>query len=149
MKIQNVILFIGLGVITASCGIGKKDGRVVLHSESEEVLRLRGYEVSKIKLGQAIASQMVSVSEVYDINRFSNWWSKDGITFSVKTTSGIVHTGLSCSADYEFIHTRNEDYYSMRYRDCSNDEVKFDKTINIRMPDVLIIRPEGNQAIIH
>ena len=137
MKIQNIILFIGLGVITASCGVGKKDDRLVLHSESEEILTMRGYELSKIRLGSAIASQVDSVSEVYDINRISTWGLWDGITFSVKATSGIVYTELRCSATYDFVWEKGEMIDHINFGNCGNEKVRFIKTINISIPEVL------------
>ena len=148
MKILNIILFIGLGLITASCGVGKKDGRLVLHSESEESVTITGDVISKIRLGQAIASQVDSVSEVYDINKTAHWFWGDGIVFSVKATSGKVYTGLSCSADYDAITEEGNVIVRILFRDCGNEQVKFAKTLKIRVPDVLSIS-DDNRRLMH
>ena len=134
MKIQNIILFIGLGLITASCGVGKKDGRVVLHSESEEAFLVGDHWLSKRKLGTAIASQLTSVAVVFHINTDSNVQEADEIVFSVRTTSGKIYTGLRCAVDYgDFV---NQIGYDIRYVDCGNDKVRFSKTISVALIEV-------------
>ena len=110
---KNTYYFLLLGVINIFLlGGCAKDDRIVLHSESEDILEIKQgsgtpnileYYISKSKLAQAIASRVESVSRVFDISDRENsgWFSDKSewyITFSVETTEGEVFNDFECEA---------------------------------------------------
>ena len=160
---QPLIFFLLIGIInvflTAGCG---KDNRVVLHSESEDILVVKfdsdkvfpnsGIEekLDKSKLATALVSRVDSVSKVYNISdQLEENWIHDKwyIIFSVGTDEGVFN-GVKCHAGIgtEAVRTGFWDKTKKRVLfllNCGSGSVEFhNKEISIPLSEI-IYKKEG------
>lgn len=98
--------------------------------------------ISKSKLAKVLASRMDSISEVYDISdELDEDWLNDKwyILFSVKTTSGQIHTGFRCLA---YVWKRRRAKF-LNLKNCATDDANgaqfSDDDINIVLHKIIML----------
>lgn len=154
--IQSIIYAV-LGLMTVSCGGQAKDNRILLDSQSEGHLVIpegiyKGSVISRERLGEAIAKQINSISEVYAISMrealtlseavfnvttlgiatFSDHDNEFFVSFTAKTPTGEIFSGIECIAT-------SDERRILRMRNCQNKDVIFRNIIVITNRDDIIV----------
>ena len=144
--LKIIIVVVGLVMMLLACGGGSKksvkgaeDSRILLSSESADLVipegGAAGVAVDRRELRHAIASELKSVSEVFNISftkEFSSYFGLGSDAFPVslnlRTKNGVFYEGIQCSG------SSSED--ALYLNNCESGQVVLKKQIRVMIAQI-------------